>query len=169
MIHSRARKILISINVIVLTICFCLPHPAFAKVEVTPRSNFVEHVIKHDGFYKYAKNSDAANHDNNTADTKVKHKSAHKPIHKWVSLGHCRVTTYCPSCNDPAGYQSSSGRILEEGMVACNWLENGTKLRIKGKVYTVMDYCGTDAIDIFIDTDICYCNTNCYVEVEIWQ
>lgn len=170
MIHSSFRRILIAINVTVLTVCSCLPHTTFAKVEDTPRSDFVKHVIKHDGFYKYIKNSDAATHDkNNTTGTKVKRKSAHKPTHKWVSLGHFRITTYCPSCNDPAGYQSSSGRILEEGMVACNWLENGTKLRIQGEVYTVNDYCGTNAIDIFVDTDMCYCNTNRYTEVEIWR
>lgn len=88
---------------------------------------------------------------------------------KYESLGECRITTYCPACNDPAGsYQSSSGATLYEGCVACNWLDIGTKLLINGQEYTVMDTCGTDAIDIFIDSgDTCYCSENYYTEVKI--
>lgn len=87
---------------------------------------------------------------------------------KWESLGQCRITYYCPSCNDPAGsYQSSSGVTLYEGCVACNWLSIGTKIKIHGVEYTVMDTCGTDAIDIFIDTGGCQCSGNYYTEVKI--
>lgn len=94
-----------------------------------------------------------------------------KEQQQWESIGDCRITTYCPACNDPAGtYQSSSGATLYEGVVACNWLSNGTKIKIEGwGVYTVMDTCGTDAIDVFVDTDGCYCNTNCYAKVYIWK
>jgi len=88
----------------------------------------------------------------------------------WGSLGKCRITTYCPWCNDPVGsYQSSSGVRLYEGCVACNWLPIGTKLRINGVEYTVLDTCGTDAIDIFVDTDSCHCHTNYYTNVEIFN
>lgn len=87
---------------------------------------------------------------------------------KWKSIGECRITEYCPSCNDPAGsYQSSSGTYLYEGCVACNWLSNGTKIRINGCEYVVVDTCGTDAIDIFRDTSCCCCDGNYYAEVEI--
>lgn len=89
----------------------------------------------------------------------------------WKSIGECRITEYCPSCNDPAGtYQSSSGAYLYEGCVACNWLPNGTKIRIRKRyVFVVMDTCGTEAIDIFRDTSYCCCNGNYYAEVEIWR
>lgn len=86
---------------------------------------------------------------------------------KWESLGDCRITYYCPCCNDPTGYGSSSGETLQEGYVACSWLSNGTKIKINGTEYTVMDCCGTEAIDIFVDTDACYCNDNYYTEVKI--
>ena len=87
---------------------------------------------------------------------------------KWESLGSCRITTYCPACNDPAGsYQSSSGTTLYEGCVACSWLPLGATLRINGSIYTVVDRCGTDAIDVFVDTSYCMCNSNYYTNVEI--
>lgn len=88
----------------------------------------------------------------------------------WTSLGSCRITTYCAGCNDPAGsYQSSSGAMLYEGCVACNWLPIGTRLRIDGCEYVVMDTCGTDAIDIFVDTGYCMCNANYYTEVYVYE
>ena len=88
----------------------------------------------------------------------------------WTSLGSCRITTYCAGCNDPAGsYQSSSGAVLYEGCVACNWLPIGTRLRIDGCEYVVMDTCGTDAIDIFVDTGYCMCNANYYTEVYVYE
>lgn len=89
----------------------------------------------------------------------------------WESLGYCRITEYCPSCNDPCGYQSSSGVTLQEGMAACSWLPIGTKLRIGGCEYVVMDTCGTDAIDIFRDSGVycCECSANYWAEVEVWQ
>lgn len=87
---------------------------------------------------------------------------------QWESIGSCRITTYCPGCNDPAGsYQSSSGATLYEGCVACSWLPIGTVLRINGNEYVVMDRCGTDAIDIFLDTSYCTCNQNYYTNVEV--
>ena len=87
---------------------------------------------------------------------------------EWESLGYCRITTYCPACNDPAGsYQSSSGTTLYEGCVACSWLPLGATLRINGSIYTVVDRCGTDAIDEFVDTSYCMCNSNYYTKVEI--
>lgn len=88
----------------------------------------------------------------------------------WHSIGQKRITEYCPSCNDPRGsYDSSSGVHLEEGMVACKWLPNGTRLRINGDEYVVKDYCGTEAIDIFRDTDNCYCDLNTYMEVFVYE
>jgi 3D (Asp-Asp-Asp) domain-containing protein len=88
----------------------------------------------------------------------------------WSSIGSVRITTYCPCCNSPKGYQSSSGTTLYEGCVACNWLPIGTRVRINGTEYTVMDTCGTDAIDIFVDTpDGCHCDTNYYTNVEIYK
>jgi len=88
----------------------------------------------------------------------------------WKPLGECRITEYCPDCNDPPGtHLSSSGAYLYEGCVACSWLENGTRLRIDGCEYVVMDTCGTEAIDIFRDTSYCCCNRNYYAEVEIWR
>lgn len=99
------------------------------------------------------------------AQTKKAEKQIQEP--RWESIGACRVTEYCPICNDPEGYESSSGKELQNGDVACNWLPNGTRIRIDGKEYTVNDYCGTEAIDIFIDTDECWCDKNAYEEVYI--
>lgn len=89
----------------------------------------------------------------------------------WESLGYCRCTEYCASCNSPSGHQSSSGTYLTDGCVACSWLSIGTKLRIDGYEYVVVDKCGTDAIDIFVDDGCgyCHCNMNTYKNVEIWQ
>ena len=88
----------------------------------------------------------------------------------WETIGEQRITTYCPCCNDPVGsYQSSSGATLQEGYVACNWLDVGTKIRINGAEYIVMDTCGTEAIDIFVDTSCCMCNDDYYTNVEIWR
>ena len=89
---------------------------------------------------------------------------------EWKSIGECRITYYCPCCNDPRGsYQSSSGVTLYEGCVACSWLPIGTKIRINGQEFVVIDRCGTDAIDIFVDTDSCYCSQYgmYYAEVEV--
>lgn len=89
---------------------------------------------------------------------------------EWESLGECWITYYCPSCNDPRGsYQSSSGVTLYDGCVACSWLPIGTKIRIDGQEYTVMDRCGTDAIDIFVDSGSCCCSQygTYYAEVEV--
>lgn len=86
----------------------------------------------------------------------------------WEYIGECRITTYCPACNEPYGYQSSSGKHLAYGDCACSWLPLGTKVNIEGDVFTVVDTCGTDAIDIFIDIDGgCECNLNEYKRVAI--
>lgn len=86
---------------------------------------------------------------------------------RWESLGECRITEYCPSCNDGAGHESASGVYLEEGHAACSWLPMGTVIRVGGMEYEVVDICGTDAIDLFRDTVGCYCNVNKYRKVEV--
>lgn len=96
------------------------------------------------------------------------HKQVLEEKSHWESLGYVRCTEYCASCNSPSGHTSSSGTYLSEGCVACSWLSIGTKIRIDGHEYTVVDICGTDAIDIFVDSYGCYCNMNTYKEVEIY-
>lgn len=92
-----------------------------------------------------------------------------KPKTEWRFLGECRVTSYCPICNDGAGHESSSGTELQYGHAACNWLPIGTKVSIEGEIFTIVDTCGTDAIDIFIDHDegSCGCNLNEYRKVAV--
>ena len=85
----------------------------------------------------------------------------------YEDLGMCRITTYCPSCNDGAGHASSSGVYLEYGHAACRWLPNGTVIDIEGEEFVIVDTCGTDAIDIFVDTDTCRCDLNEYKHVMI--
>ena len=85
----------------------------------------------------------------------------------YTDIGNQRITTYCPSCNDGAGYECTAMKKLEYGDCACGWLPNGTKLSIEGEIFTVNDTCGTDAIDLFVDSDKCYCNTNEYRKVVI--
>ena len=140
-------------------------HPAYAEEqeELKPYSKME---IKHeaaDGFASAVRKS------REQKEKKRKELQRKKRSPKWISLGDCRITTYCSSCNDPAGYQTSSGKRLREGYVACRWLSNGTRLKINGQEYVVMDYCGTEAIDIFVDTPYCQCNQNYYTEVYIWQ
>lgn len=91
------------------------------------------------------------------------------PVTGYKDLGECRITTYCPVCNDGQGYESSSGKELRYGYIACNWLPNGTIAYIDGERFEVADTCGTEAIDIFIDTDdtCCRCNLNEYRKVVI--
>ena len=86
---------------------------------------------------------------------------------RWESIGACRVTEYCPVCNDPEGYESASGKELATGDAACSWLPMGTEIRIGDREYTIVDVCGTDAIDLFIDSDECWCDRNEYVEVYV--
>lgn len=86
----------------------------------------------------------------------------------WVYYGSVRCTEYCASCNLPSGHTSSSGTYLSGGHVACSWLKLGTRIRLNGYEFVVVDRCGTDAIDIFRDTDGCYCNMNEYKELEIY-
>lgn len=80
-----------------------------------------------------------------------------------------RVTEYCPACNCPAGHGSASGKYLTDGDCACGWLPMGTEIDIDGVTYTVVDVCGTDAIDLFVDEDTgyCVCSRNEYVEAVI--
>ena len=91
------------------------------------------------------------------------------PEKEWEPIGECRITSYCPYCNDGEGHESSSGKELEYGDCACNWLPIGTKVSVEGDIFTVVDTCGTDAIDIFIDHDDgwCGCNLNEYRKVSI--
>lgn len=88
---------------------------------------------------------------------------------EWVDLGEQRITCYCPVCNDGEGHESSSGKELEYGDCACSWLPEGTKVSIEGEIFTNVDKCGTEAIDIFIDTDdsVCHCNLNEYRKVSV--
>lgn len=85
----------------------------------------------------------------------------------YTDLGECRITTYCPSCNTGAGHASSSGVWLEYGHAACNWLPLGTVINIEGEEFEIVDTCGTDAIDLFIDTEYCRCDLNEYKRVYV--
>lgn len=86
---------------------------------------------------------------------------SYNDLSEWEQLGKCRITCYCPSCNDGSGHESASGKYLEYGDCACSWLPVGTIVSIEGEEFEVVDICGTDAIDIFIDdSDGCNCNLN---------
>lgn len=87
----------------------------------------------------------------------------------WESIGEQRITCYCPDCNDGEGYESSSGKTLRYGYAACSWLPIGTKISIEGELFEIVDICGTDAIDVFVDTDRCRCNLNEYKKVSIYK
>ena len=77
----------------------------------------------------------------------------------YTTVDNCRITTYCPTCNDGAGYECTAGKKLEYGDCAANWLPNGTKVSIEGEIFTVNDTCGVDnTIDIFVDTEECRCD-----------
>ncbi len=89
-------------------------------------------------------------------------------LNRPVDLGQCRITCYCPTCNDGEGHESSSGTYLEYGHAACRWLPIGTVIDIEGDEFEIVDTCGTDAIDIFIDDESgCRCNLNEYRHVVI--
>ena len=92
-----------------------------------------------------------------------------KPKEVWKDLGECRITSYCPYCNDGSGHESSSGKELRYGYAACSWLPIGTKISIEGEIFTIVAVCGTDAIDVFIDHDegYCGCTLNEYRNVAI--
>ena len=85
----------------------------------------------------------------------------------YMPIGECRITTYCPSCNDGTGHESSSGTYLEYGHAACGWLPIGTVIDIEGERFEVVDICGTDAIDLYVETDECRCNLNEFRRVSI--
>lgn len=91
------------------------------------------------------------------------------PSENWSPAVDCRITTYCPACNDGAGHESSTGTRLRYGHAACRWLKPGTIISIEGEEFEIVDTCGTDAIDIFIDDDsgACHCNLNEYRKVTI--
>lgn len=89
-------------------------------------------------------------------------------INEWELIGDCRITCYCQECNDGSGHESSSGKYLEYGDCACNFLPIGTVISIEGEEFTVVDTCGIDnTIDIFIDTEECNCNLLEYRKVAI--
>ena len=92
-----------------------------------------------------------------------------KETGEWKSLGKHRITTYCQYCNEPQGHGSSSGAYLQNGHAACSWLPIGTVISIEGDIYEIVDICGTDAIDIFVESkeDHCTCNVNEYKEVSV--
>lgn len=95
-----------------------------------------------------------------------------KPQHEWKTVGEYRITEYDIYCNDPVGWQSSSGKRLREGYVACNDFPFGTKLKIGKKTYTVMDRCGMDnTVDIFVENNCGYCKCNKldYKQVKVKQ
>ena len=78
-----------------------------------------------------------------------------------------RITEYCPCCNCPSGHGSASGTYLTDGCAACAWLPIGTKIKVFGETYIVVDVCGTDAIDLFRDTGTCQCNMSTWTTVKI--
>ena len=75
------------------------------------------------------------------------------PSGDWCPVIECRITSYCPTCNDGTGHESSSGAYLRTGHAACRWLPVGTII----------------SIDVFIDDDSgeCHCNLNEYRKVAI--
>lgn len=99
--------------------------------------------------------------DDYTSDSQVGYMDGHTET-VWV-------TEYCPACNSPAGHGSATGKYLTDGDCACGWLPMGSVVVIDGKEYTVVDVCGTDAIDIFVDDDsgVCVCDRSEYVEAVI--
>lgn len=88
-------------------------------------------------------------------------------VEYYEKIGTCRITEYCPACNDGGGYDSTSGTHLREGHAACRWLPNGTIISIDGVEFEIVDTCGTDAIDLFRETEICQCDMNEYKVVYI--
>ena len=89
------------------------------------------------------------------------------PDFEYIPIGECRITEYCPTCNDGAGHESASGVYLEYGHAACRWLPFGTVIDIEGDEFVIVDTCGTDAIDIYINTNTCECDLNEYRRVAI--
>lgn len=91
------------------------------------------------------------------------------PSGDWCPVIECRITSYCPTCNDGTGHESSSGAYLRTGHAACRWLPVGTIISIEGEEFEIVDTCGTDAIDVFIDDNSgeCRCNLNEYRKVAI--
>lgn len=76
-----------------------------------------------------------------------------------LNIGECRITTYCPACNDGSGHESSSGTYLRSGHAACSFLPAGTVIDIEGERFTIVDVCGVPGtIDIFKDDDSGTCN-----------
>lgn len=89
---------------------------------------------------------------------------------EWKSLGECRISVFCESCNDPVGRQSASGKPLEYGHVAMNDVPLGSKISIEGEIFTVTDRCGIDGtVDVFVPTcdGACHCNSLDYKKVSI--
>ena len=86
---------------------------------------------------------------------------------QWQYIGEHRVTCYCQYCIEPAGFGSASGKELAYGDAACAWLPIGTEIAIEGEIFTVVDRCGTDAIDLFIPSTSgrCECNYNEYKHI----
>ena len=81
------------------------------------------------------------------------------PGPELLNIGECRITTYCPACNDGSGHESSTGTWLRSGHAACSFLPAGTVIDIEGERFTIVDTCGMPGtIDIFRDDNSGVCN-----------
>lgn len=91
------------------------------------------------------------------------------PDFEYIPIGEHRITEYCATCNDGAGHESASGKYLEYGDAACNWLPFGTVIDIEGDEFVIVDTCGTDAIDLYVEDGVngCNCSLNEYKRVAI--
>ena len=81
----------------------------------------------------------------------------------------CETSAYTVGDDLTPSSVTASGTIPVAGRtVACSWLPIGTRVLIDGNVYIVEDVCGTDAIDIYMDSyDECMSWGRRTVEVEI--
>ena len=58
----------------------------------------------------------------------------------WLITGYDACIKCCGKApNHPAYGITASGKRATVGMVACNWLPFGTRVKVNGKVYTVQD------------------------------
>lgn len=156
---TRKSILFVIILLIGLTILIFLPHNTYGDDKIPPpkpiantyKAQFQE-ILKEEAHKKAVAKAKAKA----KAEAKLKKQKASE----WY-VTTARITEYCPECNDPCGsHQSSSGKYLTDGDCACSWLAIGTEVKINGSIYTVVDRCGTDAIDIFRDTATCQCDLN---------
>lgn len=70
---------------------------------------------------------------------------------EWVATAYCPCAKCCgKSPQNPLYGITASGKKAKPGIVACNWLPFGTKMKIDGRNYTVQD---RGAKSIFGDKD----------------